>query len=60
MSDRNLVANFTSGFGWVIVGIMALIGLVVGWKNGGFLVQSPFCFPCRNFIIKFSGGLAAE
>ncbi|MEK6656796.1 MAG: hypothetical protein AABY58_05080 [Nitrospirota bacterium] len=33
-----LVANFTSGFGWVIVGILALIGLIVGWKSGGFLI----------------------
>ena len=33
-----LVANFTSGFGWIIVGILALIGLIVGWKSGGFLV----------------------
>ncbi|MBI5043307.1 MAG: hypothetical protein HZC10_05670 [Nitrospirae bacterium] len=33
-----LVANFTSGFGWIIVGILALIGLIVGWKSAGFLV----------------------
>ena len=33
-----LVANFTSGFGWIIVGILAIIGLIVGWKSGGFLV----------------------
>ena len=33
-----LVANFTSGFGWIIVGILAVIGLIVGWKSGGFLV----------------------
>ena len=33
-----LVANFTSGFGWIIVGVLALIGLIVGWKSGGFLV----------------------
>jgi hypothetical protein len=33
-----LVANFTSGFGWIIVGILALIGLIVGWKSGGFLI----------------------
>jgi len=31
------VASFTSGFGWVIVGVLALIGLIVGWKAGGFL-----------------------
>ncbi|HDO25049.1 MAG TPA: hypothetical protein ENG95_00205 [Nitrospirae bacterium] len=31
------VANFTSGFGWVIVSVLALIGLIVGWKAGGFL-----------------------
>ena len=28
------VANFTSGFGWVIVGVVALIGLILGWKIG--------------------------
>ena len=33
-----MVANFTSGFGWIIVGILALIGLIVGWKSGGFLI----------------------
>jgi hypothetical protein len=33
-----LVANFTSGFGWIIVGILALIGLIAGWKSGGFLI----------------------
>lgn len=32
-----LVANFTSGFGWIIVGVLALIGLIIGWKSGGFL-----------------------
>lgn len=32
-----LVANFTSGFGWVIVGVLSFIGLIVGWKAGGFL-----------------------
>ncbi|MEK6679426.1 MAG: hypothetical protein AABY39_08420 [Nitrospirota bacterium] len=32
------MANFTSGFGWIIVGILALIGLIVGWKSGGFLI----------------------
>ena len=31
-----LVANFTSGFGWIIVGILAVIGLIVGWKSGVF------------------------
>ena len=29
-STLRLVANFTSGFGWVIVGILAIIGLIVG------------------------------
>jgi hypothetical protein len=28
-----LFANFTSGFGWIIVGVLALIGLIVGWKS---------------------------
>ncbi|HDL15007.1 MAG TPA: hypothetical protein ENH28_02445 [Euryarchaeota archaeon] len=31
------VANFTSGFGWVIVGVLALIGLIIGWQAGGFI-----------------------
>ncbi|MBI5181673.1 MAG: hypothetical protein HZA06_02045 [Nitrospirae bacterium] len=31
------MANFTSGFGWVVVGVLALIGLIVGWKSAGFL-----------------------
>lgn len=35
-----LVANFTSGFGWIIVGILALIGLIVGWKIGRNPVDS--------------------
>ena len=30
------VSNITSGFGWVIVGILFLIGLIVGWNSGGF------------------------
>jgi len=30
------VSNITSGFGWLIVGIFVLIGLLVGWKSGGF------------------------
>jgi len=30
------VSNLTAGFGWVIVGIFFLIGLIVGWKSGGF------------------------
>lgn len=30
------VANITSGFGWVIVGILAFIGLIVGWQANGF------------------------
>ncbi len=32
------MANITSAFGWVIVGLFVLIGLIVGWKSGGFLV----------------------
>ncbi|MFZ3091452.1 MAG: hypothetical protein WA240_12625 [Nitrospirota bacterium] len=31
------MANFTSGFGWVIVGLFVLIGLIAGWKAGGFI-----------------------
>ncbi len=31
------MANFTSGFGWVIVGLFVLVGLIVGWKAGGFI-----------------------
>lgn len=30
------VSNLTAGFGWVIVGILFLIGLIVGWNSGGF------------------------
>jgi len=30
------VSNLTAGFGWLIVGIFFLIGLIVGWKSGGF------------------------
>jgi len=30
------VSNITAGFGWVIVGVFFLIGLIVGWKSGGF------------------------
>ena len=31
------VANITSGFGWLIVGVLAFIGLVTGWQAGGFI-----------------------
>jgi hypothetical protein len=31
------VSNLTAGFGWLIVGIFFLIGLIVGWKSGGFV-----------------------
>ena len=31
------VSNLTSGFGWIIVGIFFLAGLVIGWKAGGLI-----------------------
>lgn len=32
------VASVTSGFGWLIVGVWVLLGLVIGWQTNGFLV----------------------
>jgi len=32
-----MVANFTSGFGWVIVGVLVLFGFVLGLETKGFL-----------------------
>lgn len=31
-----MVANITSGFGWVIVALLAVFGLIIGWQAGGF------------------------
>ena len=30
------VSHLTAGFGWLIVSIFFLIGLIVGWNSGGF------------------------
>jgi hypothetical protein len=32
------VADITSGFGQVIVGLFGLMGLIIGWKAGGIIV----------------------
>lgn len=31
-------ANIASGFGWVIVGVLAFIGLIAGWQAAGFFM----------------------
>ena len=35
-NSQHSVSNVAAGFGWLIVGVFFLTGLIYGWKLGGF------------------------